>query len=166
MKDGGDPALVFANDRYFEGSAPYLNIFRYFAKLLCCHLAEVKAPRPVHMSKFATGKNDRNCIWLRIGYDWTYQQFEPYVGQHPYAAHGGLAVYADKLDNGPNAFHSTLTIGALQYVFWSRLTWYERIALQVNHREFYTWCRDRAAEVTVTPMSKIKQFRFGVVSDE
>ena len=63
-----------------------------------------------------------------------------HVGRHPYAAHGGLVVYVNKWDKGPNAFHSTLTIGAVQYVFFSRLTWFERIALQVNHRKFYTWC--------------------------
>ena len=166
MKKSEDPELAIANKRYMKGSAPYLNVFRYFAKLLCCHLAEVRAPRPVHMSNFAIGKNDRNCIWLSIGYDWTYQQFERYIGQHPYAAHGGLAVRADKRNNSPKAFHSTLTIGALQYVFFSRLTWYERFALRASHQEFYAWCRNRVAEETVTSMSKIEMLRLGAVTDD
>ena len=166
MTKGQDPELAIANKRYIKGSAPYLNLFRYFAKLLCCHLAEVRAPRPVHMSNFAIGKNDRNCIWLNIGYDWTYQQFERYIGRHPYAAHGGLAVSADKRNNRPKAFRSTLTIGALQYVFSSRLTWHERFALRVSHQEFYAWCRNRVAEETVTPMSKIQMLRLGAVADD
>ncbi len=166
IMNGEEPELAIISDRYVEGSVPYLNVFRFFAKLLCCQLAEVRAPRPVHMSNFAIGKNDRNCIWLRIGHDWTYQQFERHIGQHPYAAHGGLAVYANRRNNSPKAFHSTLTIGTLQYVFFFRLTWYERFALSTNHKEFYVWCRDRAAEGTTAPTSSITQLRLGVVTDD
>ena len=166
VKEGNEPEFAFADKRYIEGSACYLNIFRYFAKLLCCHLAEVNAPRPVHMSQFAIGNNDRNCIWLRIRHDWTYQQYVLHVGRHPYAAHGGLVVYVNNWDKGPNAFHSTLTIGAVQYVFFSRLTWFERIALRVNHRKFYTWCRERGVEFAANPMSDIVKRRLGVIGDE
>ncbi|MXZ81518.1 MAG: hypothetical protein F4Z15_09225 [Gammaproteobacteria bacterium] len=166
VKAGEDPHLVFDNDRYIEGSMSYLNVFRYFAKLLCCHLAEVKGPRPVHMAEFAIGKNDENCICLKIDYDWTYQQFQSSLGQRPYAAHGGLVVYADNREYGPNAFHSTLTIGAVQYVFYSRLTWLERLTLKNNHRNFYNWCRDRAIDATVTPVSMTERLMLGIESDE
>ncbi len=166
MGEGKDPTLVFQNKRYIKGTNPYLNFFRYFAKLLCCQLAELGAPRPIHMSQFAIGKTNTNCVWLRIGQDWTYQQFSPVIGQHPYAAHGGLAVYGDKRDNGPNAFHSTLTIGALQYIFFARLTRFERCALKIRYREFYNLCRDLVGEASVTPIPTEKQWQLGIVPHE
>ncbi len=46
-------------------SSSYLPTFRYFAKLLGCHLADFGAPIPTHLAAFVAGKTDTNCIWLR-----------------------------------------------------------------------------------------------------
>ena len=36
LMNGEDPAAVFELERYTQGTVEYLNVFRYFSKLLCC----------------------------------------------------------------------------------------------------------------------------------
>ncbi len=45
------------------------------------------------MSRFAIGKPNTNCVWIRIDKDWTYRKLAPLIGEHQYAAHGGLSLY-------------------------------------------------------------------------
>jgi hypothetical protein len=163
---GKDPKLVFDDRRYAIDSTPYLNVFRYFAKLLCCHLAELGAPRPIHMSRFARGIEDANCVWLDINEDWTYKQTSAEFGAYRYAAHGGLVVYGDKKTLGANAFHSTLTLGSLRYVFYSRLNWIERLELRWGHRAFYDWCREQVNDAVNQPLSDVERLKLGLANDD
>ena len=151
-KVGEDPTILFQNRRYTKGSSAYLNLFRYFAKLLCCHMADTKAPRPVHMSRFAIGQSNNNCVWIKIDQDWRYKQISRTIGDLPYVAHGGLNVYGDARTNAPTGFHSTITVGTLRYVFFSRLTWLERCALRFSHPQFHSWCSQRIVETAEAPM--------------
>jgi len=130
-----DPKLFFDDERYSLGSDAYLNVFRYFAKLLCCHIADVGAPRPLRMSQFALGEASSNCIWLKIDEDWDYKQASAQLGAHQYAAHGGLVVYGHKKTGGAKGFHSTLTVGRVRYIFFSRLTSLEQLVLRICHRK-------------------------------
>lgn len=66
LDTGGKPSDMFCDDRYKVGSQPYLNTFRYFAKLLCCHIAEVNGPVPLHIARFAIGQANQNCVWLAV----------------------------------------------------------------------------------------------------
>jgi len=116
-----DPLSIFEMERYSVDSEPYLNVFRYFAKLLCCHIAEVNGPIPATLAEFAIAENSFNRIWLEVKSDPTYKYATAHIGEYQYAAHGGLIVYADKNTNEANAFHSTFTVGPLQYVFHIRL---------------------------------------------
>ena len=127
---------VFENTRYTAGSEPYLNVFRYLAKILCCQMADAGAPRPLHMAKFAIGQKKRNCIWLNIDQDFLFKQLAE-RGVVQYAAHGGLVVYGDKATGGPNAFHSTITVGSIRYIFYSRLTKWERYRIMRDSPEYY-----------------------------
>lgn len=161
-----DPKLVFNNERYAVGSENYLNVFRYFAKLLCCHLAELGAPRPRHMSRFALGQTSTNCIWLAVDEDWAYKQVSAERGPHQYAAHGGLVVYGDKKTGGANAFHSTLTVGPLRYVFFSRLNWFEQLELRLSHREFFNWCRAQVQKAMDQPISATDSLTLGLSVEE
>lgn len=163
---GEDPKLVFDCKKYENGSAAYLDVFRYFAKLLCCQLAELGAPRPIHMSSFAMGQNHTNCVWLDINKDWIYQKSSSEFGSHQYAAHGGLVIYGDKKSGAPNAFHSTLSVGSLRYVFFSRLNWFERTELRLNHREFYDWCRAKVEEAKHEPLSEEDLLKLGLAATE
>lgn len=162
---GEDPSRVFEDQRYPVGSEPYLNVFRYFAKLLCCHMAELGAPRRVHVAAFAMGEVEQNCVWLAVDRDWTYEQFSQQLGPHQYAAHGGLVVYGDRRTGNANAFHSSLSIGPLRYVFFSRLIWLERMELRLMHRRFYKWCRAQVAEATTSPMPQTDLLRLGLAAD-
>lgn len=46
IRSGQEPVLAFSDSRYGIDSEGYLNLFRYFAKILCCHIAAVGGPRP------------------------------------------------------------------------------------------------------------------------
>lgn len=166
MVNGRDPKLVFEDKRYKVGSAAYLNVFRYFAKLLCCHLADVGGPCPRHLSRFALGQASINCVWLDVDHDWVYKQTSTEFGTHQYAAHGGLVVYGDKKTGGPNAFHSALTVGPLRYVFFSRLNRFERLELRLVHREFYDWCRTEVRRSIDQPIADTDRLRLGLPVSE
>lgn len=157
-----DPAQVFELARYARGTTAYLNVFRYFAKLLCCHMAEVGAPRRHLMAKFARGLLDANCIWLSVDADITFKLAVDH-GLTQYASHGGLTVYGDKDTGGANGFHSTLTIGPIRYVFFSRLNEFEQWALILAHPKFHKWCRERVEAAKLDPMSRIDQVRLGLI---
>lgn len=159
---GKDPVFVFDAPDYEIGSESYLNIFRYFAKLLCCHLAEVGAPRPIHISNFAIGRSSANCIWLSVDKDPTFHDIASEFENIPYAAHGGLIVYGDKNTGAPNGFHSSITLGPLRFVFHSRLNWFQRIAVKFYHRQFYDWCSERAKEANESPISERDKNRLGL----
>lgn len=162
---GRDPSEAFDEEEYRMDGEPYLNVFRYFAKLLCCHVAEVGGPRRVHVARFALGEVSQNCVWLQIKNDWQHRQLTAEFGPIDYAAHGGLVVYGDRSDGSPNAFHSTLTVGPIQYVFHSRLTWFEKLELKLLHPEFHSWCVERAGATSSEPMSEIDLRRLGLEED-
>ncbi|MGX9178685.1 hypothetical protein [Mesorhizobium sp. BHbdii] len=162
MARGEDPKLVFKDKRYEVGSETYLNVFRYFAKLLCCHLADVAGPCPQHLSRFALGQARTNCVWLDVDHDWTYKQISAEFGAHRYAAHGGLVIYGDRKTGGPNAFHSTLTVGPLRYIFFSRLNLFERLELRLVHRGFYDWCRTQVQTSVDQPIAETDRLRLGL----
>lgn len=158
---GEEPIKAFENPRYLRGSTSYLNLFRYFAKLLCCHISDVGAPRPIHMSRFAVGEVHTNCVWLRVDKDWTYQRSSQVIGPHSYAAHGGLSVYLNKKTGFPTGFHSAISVGPVRYVFYSRLTWLQRQAIRIFYRQFCKWCIERA-ESDTEPMSLERKMRLGL----
>lgn len=141
LASDSDPNLVFNIEKYSIGSAAYLNIFRYFAKLLCCHMAEIGAPQIRRLSNFAIGKIDTNCVWLNLQEDQNYRSYKEKLAGIQYAAHGGLVVYGDKITGQANAFHSSLTIGPLQCVFHTRINWFEKMELKIFHSRFNKWCK-------------------------
>lgn len=164
--DKGEESMrVFQLARYAPDTPAYFNVFRYFAKLLCCHMAEVGAPRRLLMTRFACGKSDVNCIWLSVDEDTTFKQVVPY-GLTQYAAHGGLAVYGDKRSGGAKGFHSTLTIGPIRYVFFSRLNVLEQWALMLAHQKFHKWCAERVEAAKLDPMPHADQVSLGLIAED
>ena len=162
ISSSADPAKLFDLPRYVEGSEPYLNVFRYFAKLLCCHMAEIQAPRPIRLSEFAIGRADANYVWLAVKEDWTYGQMKTHLGESQYAAHGGLIVYGDKTSGIAEGFHSTLTIGPVQYVFYMRLAEIEKLELEASYPEFSSWCRSRVEHAKQFPLSLEERWSQGL----
>ncbi|MDQ0086546.1 hypothetical protein J2W35_006929 [Variovorax boronicumulans] len=157
-----DPANVFLLLRYAQDSEPYLNVFRYFAKVLCCQIAAVEGPSLISLAKFAINLSSSNRIWLEVKRDPVYSEFAAQIGEHGYAAHGGLVAYFDKISHAPNAFHSTQTNGPLQYVFHTRLNDAERSELLATQTHFSEWCRARAKENLADPVSEKVWERLGL----
>ncbi len=139
IQDDIEPSKAFDSADYAVGTQRFNNIARYFAKLICCHMAEIDAPRPIYISRFAVGSFMQNRMWLAVHRDWTFEQLACLDGNQKYAAHGGLVVYGDKDTNAPKGFHSTITFGPVQYVFFFRLDWKELLELRLFHSKFYTW---------------------------
>lgn len=153
IKNNKDPSSVFSSALYSEGTDAYLNIFRYFAKLLCCHIAEVAGPIPTTLAKFAIGKNSLNRIWLEIKADPFFSHASSNFGVAQYAAHGGLVVCGDKNTKEPDAYHSTITIGPVLYVFYIRLETFENEELQTKYPDFLEWCKAKFEQAESNPAS-------------
>jgi hypothetical protein len=156
-----DSASPLSDNAYRVGSSSYLNLFRYFAKILCCHLAEIDAPIPRRISQFAIGKIQCNYVFLDIRRDWTYKQAADELGEFKYAAHGGLFMSGNRMTNAPEAFHSTITIGPLQYVFSVYLAPIEVLELRCAYREFYDLCCSYTEFFKQAPLSEEHQRSLG-----
>ncbi|QXI14968.1 hypothetical protein [Pseudomonas hamedanensis] len=159
---GEDPSSVFDLPQYEIGSEAYLNVFRYFSKLLCCHVAESSGPRPLDVSRFAIGAVDRNVVWLRIDADPTYQDFREAHGEHKYAAHGGLIVPVDSTTRRPTSFISSISLGAVRYRFWTNLLPISGEALRWFHRAFWDKCQAAHKDAVENPLSDKQKRRLGV----
>lgn len=159
-----DPAGIFDDPRYEIGSEPYLNVFRYFAKLLCCHLAESGGPRPLPLALFAIGTISVNGVSLSIDRDWTYERVSEEFGPMQYAAHGGLVVYGHKVLGHATGFHSTLTLGPLQYVFFCELLWPAQLELVLQHRTFSDFCQSQIKNGRI--LSKTDRLALGFSSTD
>lgn len=153
VSQGKAPELVFSLPEYEVGSAPYLDVFRYFAKLLCCHVAESCGPRLLELSEFAVGKTDRNLVFLNIDADPTYENLLDSFGEHQFAGHGGLTVCADSKSSLPTSFRSSLSLGAVRYTFWVQYDAAVQAELQHFHPEFWGKCEAAYREAIKLPLS-------------
>lgn len=147
-RSGQEPDLAFSDSRYEVGSEKYLNVFRYFAKILCCHIAEVGGPRPTSLSKFAIGESDRNIVSLRVQKDQLFDRLSSEIPDPQFASHGGLMVRVGKRTGLPTEFQSTLSFGPVNYEFFISLLLPAQVALSVCHREFAKRCRQLAIDAT------------------
>lgn len=119
-----------------------LDAFRYFAKLLCCFIAEVGGPIPKAVADFAIGRNDRNVILISVGYDARYKEIASTVGELSYAAHGGLGCDFDKRKRYITALSSSLSIGAIKYEYWVSLRLPAKLELSLFHWDFVNWAKE------------------------
>lgn len=159
---GGDPSSVFGLPQYEIGTEAYLNVFRYFSKLLCCHVAESSGPRPLAVSRFAIGAVNRNVVWLSIDADPTYRDFREAHGEHKYAAHGGLVVPVDSKTRRPTRFISSISLGAVRYRFWTSLLPISGVALKWFHRGFWNKCQEAHRDAVENPLSDEQKRRLGI----
>lgn len=162
VSQGKPPESVFNLPQYDLSSTQYLNVFRYFAKLLCCHVAESSGPRALAVSEFALGRACRNTVCLYIDADPTYEVFHERFGEHKFAAHGGLIVPVDSKTQLPTSFRSSLTLGAVRYIFWVRFGALAGLALQLFHRPFFEKCDAAYREALRNPLSDDERRRLGI----
>jgi len=154
MKRGQDPAQVFDDPRFCANGGPqYLDVFRYFAKLMCCHLAEMGATFHKPIADFAIGFSDDNYVLLGVDADVGYRRLQEEGADYSYAAHGGLIVTGTNHSDAPEAFHSTLTLGPVRYFYRIHLNEAGQVNLRNDHPSFYQWCERRIRHARANPMS-------------
>lgn len=159
-----NPETLFPSEDYPSGSTVTLNIFRYFAKLLSCQIADAGGPRLPVLAAFAIGTIDFNPVKLIIKADPTYQDFallSPDLAA--LAGHGGLVVNHDK-EGLLNSFHSTLTIGPIQYVYWVEFNGSVSEELNSAAPEFYARTQSAFAKALDEPMSDHMRRKLGFLS--
>jgi hypothetical protein len=137
---------IFSPPEFAPGTTKSANIFRYFSKILCCRIAESEGPVFKYLGEHSIGRFATNRIWLQTRKNPRFEQVYSEEGPSSYAAHGGLIVYAKRSNYHPTAFHSSLTIGPVQYIFWFRLHWLESLEMYYFHRKFTQWCIDQAKD--------------------
>lgn len=161
ISQGKSPESVFSLPQYELSSTPYLNVFRYFAKLLCCHVAESCGPRPLALSEFAVGKTDLNLVLLDIDADPTYEKLLDSFGEHQFAGHGGLTVCADS-SGLPTSFRSSLSFGGVRYKFWVQYGADVQEELQHFHPDFWGKCEAAYREAIEARLSDDDRSRLGI----
>lgn len=162
LSEGRESSLVFSLPQYASGSEAYLTVFRYFSKLLCCHVAESCGPRPLEACTFAIGRAKRNIVFLHIDEDPNYQANRNTLGEHQFAAHGGLIVPCDSKTQNPTGFRSSISLGAVRYIFWVRFGPMLGIALRVFHYEFWRKCEAAYQYALKNPLSDEQRHRLGI----
>ncbi|AOY67919.1 hypothetical protein [Xanthomonas euvesicatoria] len=154
LRTGKDPAKVHEDPRFnANGGILYLDVFRYFAKLMCCHLAEMGATFYEPIADFAIGISDNNYVLLCVDADVAYRRLRENGAIHSYAAHGGLIVTGNPQSHAPEAFHSTLTIGPVRYCYRIHLNEVGQAQLLHEQPDFYAWCQRRIRHAIDNPMS-------------
>ena len=116
-----------------------VDLFRYFAKVICCFLAEVGGPRSRSLSKFAIGLTDKNPIFLRISKDERYDVILAERETEGFAEHGGLKFRFDDQKKWVRSIESGLSVGGIRYEFWVQLRWLAKLEL---HFRFGQLVRD------------------------
>lgn len=137
LAQGADPGSAFDDPRYAVGSAAYLNVFRYLAKVLACQIAEVGGPRIAALVDFAIERSDANPVSVRIGPDGRFQFWFEHTGDPEFAGHGGLGATFSKRTGLTNGFMSSLTHGPLRYEFWIGFNWMVGLLLRLQHPAFH-----------------------------
>ncbi|RWL79424.1 MAG: hypothetical protein EOR68_31755 [Mesorhizobium sp.] len=159
---GDDPGNIFRLDRYRVGSKPYLDVFRYLAKLMACHIAESNGPRSLTIARFASGYSNFNPIKLFVDADPTYREFASLTGEHSFAAHGGLVVRTDAKTELPTGFHTSLTISQVRYIFWVEFSPLVGLALKMFHRDFFDKCQAAYRAALSNPIPEDQLRRLGL----
>lgn len=162
VSEGQDPASVFELPQYSVGTEAYLNVFRYFSKLLCCHVAQSFGPRPLDLSRFAIGLASKNVVWLHIDSDPTYQDHRDLHGEHQFASHGGLVVPVDARTKLVTSFISSLTLGEVRYQFRANLMPMAGVALKLFHPLFWAKCQAAYQDTLDNPLPEDQRRRLGL----
>jgi len=157
LHQGSAPGCVFNDVRYTYNSEPYLNIFRYFAKLLCCHLAEINAPRPIQVAQFAMGEIDENPVILRMGEDWTYKQARS-MGINKFGFRSNATLF-NKTKTRVQGFYSALSFGPIQYRFSIEMT---LNTMEILNTEYPDFCYRHLSQSS-SAMSHEDKLRLGLV---
>lgn len=119
---GVDPSLIYHSIGLAPGTKEHRDLFRYFAKVLCCFMAEVGSPVPRRLSEFAIGRTDTTNIRIEIVEDQEYKKILKAFVKVSYAAHAGLSVIGNKTTLNVERFMSGCSFGPINIIFDFRLS--------------------------------------------
>lgn len=162
-KLASDPGAesVFPEESYPEGASETLNVFRYFAKLLCCQIADSNGPRLPVVAAFALGLIDFNPIKLWVKADPTYHDYTGLTGDDSgFAGHGGLAVEHTR-DGQLTSLRSTLTLGPVQYVYWIEFNGTVQAELEQADPAFFAFTQQAFRDALESPMPDHERRKLG-----
>lgn len=140
LETGVDPGDVFNETRYAVGGKKYLNLLRYFAKVLACQIAEAGGPRILAVTEFAIARSDFNPVHLEMWPDPEYSAMRDEFGITQFAAHGGLSARISPHTGLLNCLLSSLTHRSLRYTFSVRPEQAMGLALQAQYPAFHDRC--------------------------
>jgi hypothetical protein len=94
-----------------------INVSRYFAKILCCQVADCGSPIPIRLSKYVIGVFEyvllNNCFNFYIKKISNINKKE----NENFANNGGLVLYLNEKTNKITVIHSSLIFNHVQYIF-------------------------------------------------
>lgn len=162
-----DTERLFPVENYPDDAPETLNVFRYFAKLLSCQIANSGGPRLPTLAAFALGQIDFNPVKLKIRADPTYKIMTKFSDElSAFAAHGGLVVNHSRSTGELSGFHSTLTLGSIQYAYWIEFNGPVSWDLQVADPRFFAHTRDAFRKGIETPLSDWERDKLGFPPEE
>jgi len=125
-KDTEDLYAVFKTKEFLNGTSDMsIDLYRYFGKLLGCHIVENHLLVPESLRSFVACENDNVCIYLQLKFDEFSQDVKRLLAEKGdvsgYVGHGGLTVPCDKNTHAPLCFLSSYTKGIIKFEFWHDL---------------------------------------------
>ena len=74
-------------------------------------------------------------------------------------------MYGDKNTSEANGFHSTVTVGPLQYIFHIYLESFEKVEICNQYPDFLEWCTSKVIDAKNNPISDTTLVQLGLKND-
>jgi len=121
-----DLYAIFNTKEFLNGTSDIcIDLYRYFGKLLGCHIVENNLVVPESLRSFVANENDKVCIYLQLDFDEFSQDVKNLLAEKGdvsgYVGHGGLVAPCHKDTHVPLRFLSSYTIDIIKFVFWHDL---------------------------------------------
>lgn len=136
--EGVNPSLIYHSIGLTPGTNEHRDLFRYFAKVLCCFMAEVGSPAPRRLSEFAIGRTDTTNIRIEIVEDQAYKEISKDFVKVSYAAHAGLSAIGSKTTLNVERFISGCSFGPINIIFDFRLSSEEQQEFRNEYPEYFS----------------------------
>jgi hypothetical protein len=142
IRSGQSPGVVLTEGYFAKSLDDRVAVGQYLAKLICCHLADVARVRWTTLSDYALNQTREMPCEISLGMDPIFADYKQEIGDHPYAAHGGLVAIWSTSAESVAGFQSSLTFGPLRYVFRFNTGLWDRLSLPWNRIDFWRQCRN------------------------
>lgn len=113
---------VFETEDFLNGtSKKCIELYRYFGKLLGCHIIENDLVVPENLRSFVACENNEVSVYLKLNFDEFARSVTELLAENGdssgYVGHGGLIVPCNKGTPVPQSFSSSYTLGTVMFEF-------------------------------------------------